>query len=89
MANECEVLRNQVKGLQSDKKKNTWSGLTNGNRCTQHCSQRGVNTIIGKITKAALKKEYKDCAQKEEHNDIDEFDALSLSSSDDNNVSQT
>eukprot|EP00957_Ditylum_brightwellii_P098651 7515017-Ditylum_brightwellii.AAC.1 len=32
-ANECKFLRKQVKGLQSDKKKNTQSGLANGNGC--------------------------------------------------------
>eukprot|EP00957_Ditylum_brightwellii_P193198 14710726-Ditylum_brightwellii.AAC.1 len=37
--NKCEVLKKQVKGLQSDKEKTTWSGLTNGYGRTQRYSQ--------------------------------------------------
>eukprot|EP00957_Ditylum_brightwellii_P210365 15364883-Ditylum_brightwellii.AAC.2 len=65
MTNEYEVLRKQVKGLQSDKEKNIWSGLANGNRRMQRYSQQELNAIIGKSVKAALKKECNDHAQKE------------------------
>eukprot|EP00957_Ditylum_brightwellii_P022130 1669621-Ditylum_brightwellii.AAC.3 len=76
---ECDTLKRQVKGLQSDKEKNTWSGSANGNGCTQYYSQQELNAIIGKSVKAALKKGCKDRTQQEEHNTIDEFNALSLS----------
>eukprot|EP00957_Ditylum_brightwellii_P129736 9896523-Ditylum_brightwellii.AAC.1 len=71
MTNEREALRKQVKILQSDKEKNTWSGLANGNGHTQCYNQQELNAIISKSIKAALKKEHKDHAQKEEHNTID------------------
>eukprot|EP00957_Ditylum_brightwellii_P017735 1336054-Ditylum_brightwellii.AAC.1 len=89
MMNNCEVLKKQVKSLQDKTEKNTWSGLANGNRRQLHYIQQELNSIIGKIVKVALKKEHKDHTQKEEHNTIDEFDVLSLSSSDDDDVSRT
>eukprot|EP00957_Ditylum_brightwellii_P204276 15338474-Ditylum_brightwellii.AAC.1 len=71
MTNESEYLKTQVKGLQSDKEKNTWSGSANGNGHTERYSQQELNAIVGKSVKAALKKECKDCAQEEENNIID------------------
>eukprot|EP00957_Ditylum_brightwellii_P061041 4633540-Ditylum_brightwellii.AAC.1 len=87
--NKCEVLRKQVKGLQSEKEKNTQSGLANGNGCQMYYSRQELNTIIGKSIKAALKKECKDHAQQEKHNTIGKFDVLSLSLSHDNDISHT
>eukprot|EP00957_Ditylum_brightwellii_P122894 9370037-Ditylum_brightwellii.AAC.1 len=84
-----EVLWKQAKGLQSDKEKKSWSGSANGNGRQQHYSQQELNAIIGKSVKMALKKECKDCTQKEERNTINKFDALSLSSSNDDDISHT
>eukprot|EP00957_Ditylum_brightwellii_P168568 12830910-Ditylum_brightwellii.AAC.1 len=73
--------------MQDDKEKNTWSGTTNGSDRLHRYNQNKLNTIIGKSIKAVLKSLCKDCTQREEHNTINEFDALSLSSSNDNDVS--
>eukprot|EP00957_Ditylum_brightwellii_P046654 3540719-Ditylum_brightwellii.AAC.1 len=63
-------------------------GVNTMNKC-EVLRKQELNAIIGKSIKAALKKVRKDYAQQEEHNAIQNFDALSLSLSNDNDVNCT
>eukprot|EP00957_Ditylum_brightwellii_P195883 14924392-Ditylum_brightwellii.AAC.1 len=56
---------------------------------SQCYNKKELNTIIGKSIRAALKKEHHNCAQDEEHNAIDNFNFLSLSSSNSDDVNCT
>eukprot|EP00957_Ditylum_brightwellii_P145759 11099339-Ditylum_brightwellii.AAC.1 len=78
-ANKCKVLKKQVKGMQDNKEKNTWSELANGSGRFHCCNQNKLNTIIGEIVKAFQKSQHKDHIQHKEHSAINEFNALSLS----------
>eukprot|EP00957_Ditylum_brightwellii_P049323 3742217-Ditylum_brightwellii.AAC.2 len=81
--------RKKVQGMQDNKEKNTWSRSANGSGRLHCYNQNKFNTIISKSVKAAQKRQRKDRAQHKEHNAINKFDALSLSSSDDNGVGCT
>eukprot|EP00957_Ditylum_brightwellii_P010646 806187-Ditylum_brightwellii.AAC.1 len=56
---------------------------------SQCYNKEELNTIIGKSIKVAMKKECCDCACPKEHNTINNFSTLSLSSSNSNNISHT
>eukprot|EP00957_Ditylum_brightwellii_P092084 7010990-Ditylum_brightwellii.AAC.1 len=75
--------------MQDNKEKNTRSRSGNSSSHLRCYSQNKLNAIIGKSVKVALKSQHKEHAQHKEHNVINEFDALSLSSSDDNDISCT
>eukprot|EP00957_Ditylum_brightwellii_P085325 6490061-Ditylum_brightwellii.AAC.1 len=75
--------------MQDDMEKNTLSGSANGGGCLHCYNQNKLNTIIGKSVKAALKSQHKDHTQRKEHNTIDKFNTLSLSSNNDNGISCT
>eukprot|EP00957_Ditylum_brightwellii_P140960 10738457-Ditylum_brightwellii.AAC.1 len=87
--NECKVLKKKVKGMQGKKEKNHQSGLANGGGLLHCYNQDKLNAIIGKSSKAALKIQCKARVQCKEHNTIDEFNALSLSLSNDDDISCT
>eukprot|EP00957_Ditylum_brightwellii_P140487 10703571-Ditylum_brightwellii.AAC.1 len=64
------------KGMKDVKEKITQSGLVNGGGYLHCYNQNELNAIIGK-------------SQRKEHNAINKFNSLSLSSSNDNDISHT
>eukprot|EP00957_Ditylum_brightwellii_P138418 10550293-Ditylum_brightwellii.AAC.1 len=75
--------------MQDKREKNTQSGSANGGGRLHCYNQDKLNAIIGKSIKAALKSQHKDCTHHKEHNAINKFNACSLSSSNNNDVSCT
>eukprot|EP00957_Ditylum_brightwellii_P176482 13440312-Ditylum_brightwellii.AAC.1 len=89
MTKKCEALKKKVKSLKDKNDGNHQHCQSNARGSVQCYSKKELNVIIGKSIKDALKKECCDCAQDKEHNAINVFDALSLSSSDSNDISCT